>query len=263
MGTARTIAFQDLAGSIQQLPLAFRLALDDIDGKYRRTALGPLWIVLGQAATIVGFLVVFSVIFRMDPHSYALYLAAGFPIWMLISSYLTDMPQVFVQSKGFIESFELPWLMHVWRRSISYVIIFLHQIVTLFAVMAIVQQPPSWEMLWVIPALLVVTVAGAGVGMLLGVLGARYRDLHPTMGIVTRFLFFFSAVMWRPEQLDQNQWVVHYNPLFYFIELVSDPLLGQAPSLGLWLGTIAAALVMLGIGFVAFFLSRKRLYHWL
>jgi ABC-type polysaccharide/polyol phosphate export permease len=263
VGTASAIAFQDLRGSLGQLPLALQLALDDINGKYRRTALGPLWIVIGQLASIVGFLVVFSVLFRMDPHSYALYLAAGLPVWMLISSFLTDMPQVFVNARGFIESFELPWLMHVWRKSIGNVIMFLHQILTLFLVMALVQQPPTWQMLLVAPALLVVTVAGSGVGMILGVLGARYRDLGPTMGIVTRFAFFFSAVMWRPEQLDQNMWIVHFNPLFYFIHLVREPLLGQAPSLNIWLGTSAVALALLAGGFIAFYVSRKRLYHWL
>lgn len=263
MGTAAAVAFRDLTGSVYRMPLAVRLAIDDIHGRYRRTALGPLWIVLGQMAMVVSFVLVFSGMFRADPRTYALFLAAGFPVWMLISSYLSDMPQAFVQARGHIESFELPWLIHIWRRSIGYVLVFFHQIATLFIAMAILWVPPRWEMLLAAPALVVVMVAGSGVGMVLAVLGARYRDLHPTMGIVTRFLFFLSAVMWRPEQLRGHEWLVQYNPLHYMITLVRDPLLGRAPSAEVWIGASVAAVGLVAIGFFAFWLSRRRLYHWL
>lgn len=263
MGSAAAVAFKDLAGSVIRLPLAFTLAFDDIEQKYRRTVLGPLWIVLGQAATIAGFVIVFSGLFQTDPQVYALYLAAGFPVWMLISSYLTDMPNTFIQARGFLESFELPWLIHIWRRSIGYVIVFAHQIVTLFAVMAFLGTPLRWEMLWTIPALLVVMVAGSGIGMLLGVLGGRYRDLQPAMGVAAGFLFFFSPVMWRAEQLQVNEWAVQYNPIYYMITLVREPLLGNAPSAHIWIGTGIAAVSLFVIGFITFWACRRRLYHWL
>jgi ABC-type polysaccharide/polyol phosphate export permease len=252
-----------MADSIRHFPLAIRLAVDDIEGKYRRTALGPVWIILGQVGLIAGFLMIFTVLFGIDRSSYAIYLAAGFPVWALISSYLTEMPNAFVQSRGYIESFELPWLLQVWRRSIGYLLIFAHQIVTLFVVMAFLQTPPSWEMLLAIPALLIVSVGGVGIGIVMGVLGARYRDLHPTMGILTRFLFFFSAVMWRPEQLTQNRWLVDYNPLHHVMQLVRDPLMGVAPQPILWICTSLGAVLLLLIGFVTFWVSRRRLYHWL
>lgn len=263
MGTAAAVAFRDLFGSIQRLPLAFSLAASDINGKYRRTVLGPLWIVLGQAATIVGFIVVFSGLFGLDPRSYALYLAAGFPVWALISSYLTDMPNTFISAKGFIESFELPWLLHIWRRSIGYVLVFAHHLVTLFVVMVILGAPPRWEMLYVIPGTIIVMIAGSGLGTFLGVVGARYRDLQHAMGIAAGFLFLFSPVMWRAEQLRMNEWVVHFNPFYYMITLLRDPLLGRAPSPEIWIGTGVAAAGLMLLGFLAFYMSRKRLYHWL
>lgn len=263
MGAATSVAFGDLAGSIYRLPLALRLALSDVHGKYQRTILGPMWIVLGQAATITGFVLVFSGLFRADPENYALYLAAGIPVWTLVSSYLVEMPATFIQTRGFIESFELPWLTQIWRRSITYIVIFLHQLVPLFVVMLVLGEPFRPEMLYVIPALLVILVAGAGIGIALAVFGARYRDLQPAMGIVSSFLFFVSPVMWRAEQLDVNQWVVRYNPFHYIIDLVREPLLGRAPSIETWLVAIAVAIALMLFGFVCFAMSRRRLYYWM
>jgi lipopolysaccharide transport system permease protein len=182
---------------------------------------------------------------------------------MLISAYITEMPLTFIQARGLIESFELPWLTHIWRRSISYLLVFLHQIVILFLAMAILGAPPRWEMLYAAPALVIVLIAGSGLGMVLGVFGARYRDLQPAMVVVSGFLFFFSPVMWRAEQLRVNEWAVHYNPLYYMITLARDPLLGRVPSADIWIGASLAAVALVGAGFLCFLLSRRRLYHWM
>jgi ABC-type polysaccharide/polyol phosphate export permease len=263
VGTATSVALKDLGGSVIRLPLAFVLALNDINGKYKRTVLGPLWIVLGQAATIAAFLIVFAGLFGLDPRYYAIYLAAGFPVWVLISSFLAEMPQSFIAARGMIESFEIPWITHVWRRSFGYVLVFFHQILTLFVGMAVLGEPFSPNMLWALPALLVVVTAGTGMGMMLAVFGARYRDLQPAMAIVAGFLFLFSPVIWRAEQLQVNEWALKYNPVYYVIKLLRDPLLGHAPSLDLWLGASAAAVALFALGFAVFASSRRRLYHWL
>lgn len=257
------VAFRDLGGSLYKLPLAARLALDDIGGKYRRTILGPLWIAIGQAATIAGFVVVFSGLFGNDPATYALYLAAGIPVWALISSYLNDMPTTFINARGVIESYELPWLTHVWRRSLSYVMVFFHHLITLAAVMVALRIQPSINMLYAIPALAIIMVAGGGVGMFFATLGARYRDLQPAMQVASGFLFLFTPVMWRAEQLQINHWAYQYNPFYYLITLVREPLLGRMPAQELWIGAGIGAAALFIIGFLTFLLSRRRLYHWL
>lgn len=260
---AGAIAFSDLVGSVRGLPLALILAIEDIQGKYRRTVLGPLWIVLGQAATIAGFVLVFSGLFQNDPHVYALYLAAGFPVWMLISQFLTDMPNAFVIGKGYIESFDLPWLTQVWRRSFLYVLMFFHQILPLFAVMLILGVRPSPTLFLIVPALFVLVLAGTGLGMMLALFGARYRDMQHAMGVLSGLLFLFTPIMWQANRLHVNLWVVHYNPIRYFVDLLRGPLMGTAPSLVTWAAASVSAAVIFALGFLAFARYRPRLYHWL
>jgi len=237
--------------------------LDDIEGKYRRTVLGPMWIAIAQAVTIGGFVLVFSGLFGVPADQYAIYLAAGFPVWAMIASFLTEMPATFIVARGVIESYELPWLVHIWRRTIAYLLTFAHQIVTLGVVMAIMSVTPSPNILFAIPALGVVLLAGTGVGLLLAVLGARYRDLQPALQIFASFLFLFTPIIWHAERLRENQWVVDYNPLHYLVELVRGPLMGEAPDRSIWLWTTLASLVLFVIGFVTYLLARRRLYHWL
>lgn len=263
MGIA-AVAFRDLGGSIVRLPLAMRLALDDVHGKYRRTILGPLWIALGQAATIAGFGVVFGSLFGLEQDSFILFLAAGIPVWVLMASYMADMPNTFINAKGVIEAYELPWLVHLWRRSFSYVMLFFHHLITLFAVMTIFHVQPNINMLYAFPGLLIVIVAGTGFGMFLAVVGARYRDVQPAMQVLAGFLFLFTPVIWHTNQLRENlAWAYEYNPLYYYITLVRDPLLGRLPAPEIWIGAGAGAVGLFVLGFVAFLMGRRRLYHWL
>jgi lipopolysaccharide transport system permease protein len=263
MDTAAAIAIDDLASSIRRFPLALALAIDDIQSKYRRTVLGPIWITLGQAATIAGFSLVFSGLFRTTPREYAFFLAASLPVWTLVSTFLIEMPNAFVHTKGYLESYEIPWLTHIWRRSLNYIFVFGHQLVTLFVVMALLRIPLRAEMLLAAPALVLVLVAGFGIGVFLAVVGARYRDLQHAMSILASILFFLTPVVWRPEQLTSNTWVVALNPLYYLVGVLRDPLLGHAPDTGTWVVASAIAIVSFCAGAATFVLSRGRLYHWL
>lgn len=262
------LALHDLGQSLARLPLAVRLAIDDIHGKYRRTVLGPLWIALGQAATIAGFTLVFSGLFATSPPEYALFLAAGLAVWALVSTHLIEMPVALVNAKGYLESYEVPWLTHIWRKSLGYLLVFAHQIITFFAVVAYLYLRGNTdllhkEMLLAIPGLALVTFAGAGAGMLLAVIGARYRDLQHAMTILASMLFFLTPVIWRASQLPANEWIYRFNPLYYFVTIVREPLLGQVPSAEVWIIASVLSVVLFVLGFAAFSLSRGRLYHWL
>jgi ABC-type polysaccharide/polyol phosphate export permease len=57
--------------------------------------------------------------------------------------------------------------------------------------------------------------------------------------------------------------VFQYNPLYYYVMLVREPLLGRAPPAEIWLGASAGAIGIFCVGFLAFLLGRHRLYHWL
>lgn len=261
--SAAEIALRDFGGSILRLPLAVRLAIEDIHGKYRRTVLGPLWIMFGQAATIAGFTLVFSGLLRTSPFEYSLFLAAGLPIWVLISSFAVDMPSAFLQNKGAIESFETPWITHIWRKSFGYLFVFAHQIVSYFLLSLYLHKPVTSDVVFVLPGIAIVLLAGTGLGLLVAVIGARYRDLQHALGLLVSFAFFVTPVIWHPASLPTNGWIYQYNPLYYLITIVREPLLGQVPDGAIWLGAFVGAIVSMFVGLGAFMLNRGKLYIWL
>jgi ABC-type polysaccharide/polyol phosphate export permease len=186
------------------------------------------------------------------------------------------MPMAFIGAKGVIESYELPWITHIWRRSIAYILTFFHHILILFVAIG-VMAVLSWQgmlenvlrfpdpvmMLYAIPGLFLVLIAGTGVGLLIAVVGARYRDLQPAMQVASSFLMLLSPVVWRADHLELHTWIVELNPVYYYLRVVRDPLLGLMPPAQVWIVASVMAAVLFVAGFLMFMVSRRRLYHWL
>jgi ABC-type polysaccharide/polyol phosphate export permease len=257
------IAWRDLVDCFARLPFAARLALDDIEGRYRRTVLGPLWLTLGQAATIFAMVLVFSGLFNQDPHKFALYLAAGLAIWNFIAGIVTGSPTIWIASKGYLESYDIPWTFYILRYTLTAVFIFCHHIITYILLKLWLNPEISWSYLWVIPGFAVLILAAFSTAWVLSMLGARYRDSGPAIGVVMSFLFLITPVFWGREGLPTRQYIVDYNPFYHFLELVRAPLMGSVPTAANWAWSIGCTTALFVIGLLSFARTRHRLYHWI
>jgi ABC-type polysaccharide/polyol phosphate export permease len=65
------------------------------------------------------------------------------------------------------------------------------------------------------------------VALLLGLIGARFRDMPLVVATAMQVLMFMTPVFWRPEQLTSREYVLHGNPFYYLIDSIRGPLLGH------------------------------------
>jgi ABC-2 type transport system permease protein/lipopolysaccharide transport system permease protein len=117
--------------------------------------------------------------------------------------------------------------------------------------------------LLVIPGLFLVCLNGLWVGMLLGPLCARFRDIPPVVSTIVQMMFLLTPILWRPEQVPGRAFLVVFNPFYYFISLIREPLLGNAPTAFVW--TVALVITALGFSLAIPFYSRfrDRIVYWL
>jgi lipopolysaccharide transport system permease protein len=74
--------------------------------------------------------------------------------------------------------------------------------------------------------------------------------------------FFVTPVIWKPDQLDQWQSLLPFNPLFNLLEIVRGPLLGDPMTASVWIGALASSAVLLGAAWVFFIYARGRVAFW-
>ena len=124
--------------------------------------------------------------------------------------------------------------------------------------------PVSLVSLLVIPALILVAINAVWIGMLLGPLCTRYRDLPQIISSGVQLAFFVTPILYWPAQLADRLWVfTHLNPFASFVEIVRAPLLDQVPALHHYLFAFACTAVGWAVALPFYARFRGRIVYWL
>jgi len=95
------------------------------------------------------------------------------------------------------------------------------------------------------------------------IISARYRDVPLMVQNALNILFWFTPLMYFPEQLHSKRFIVDYNPFTHIIALMRGPLLGDTPTLNDWLVVLAIAVIGWAATFLFFARFRSRIVYWL
>ncbi len=236
---------------------------NDVLQRYRRSILGPFWLTLSMAVMIGTLGVLYAHLFRIDVADFMPYLCLGLLTWGFISNLLNEAGTVFIGSEAYIRQMRLPFTMHICRFVWRNLIIFAHNAVVYVAVAAIFQIPPSWTMLLAIPGLLLIVVNAVSVGLVLGMVSARFRDIPQIITSLTQVIFFVTPIVWKPEMLGDRMMFALLNPVHHFIELLRAPLLGHVPSATSYAIVLLFTLLsaMVSVSFLHQF--RSRIAYWI
>ena len=248
--------------AVGRLDLALHLAWTDTRTRYRRSILGPFWLVLGTLIGVGGLGVVWSAVFQVDRETFIPMMAAGLVAWTLLSACITEGAAVFyVQRELFLNlptSSLLVSLLLLFRQLIN----FAHNLVVIVIVLIVYPKHLTWSALLFIPGLALVALNLLWVIQLIGYVGARYRDLAPLSIAIMQPLFFITPVLFHPRQLGSFRFISELNPLAHWLALIRDPLMGTPPPASTWVASGLMALVGWSCALLMTAAKRRRLVYW-
>ena len=260
-----SLALLDIVEGARARYLWGMLGWQDIRRRYRRSVLGPFWLTISMGVLVAALGTLYGALLRVEAAEYVPYLALGFIVWTLISGMITDGCSVFVSAESVIKQTNVPLSVHVYRMVWRHFLILLHNSAIFIVVLVLFSIRPGWTALLALPGMILLCLNGIWVGLLLGIVSARFRDVPPIVSSLVRIAFFVTPIIWMPELMPSRATmlalVLDLNPFFHFVELVRAPLLGQAAA-GSW---IAAAGMTLGgwvVTFALFRHYRRRIAYW-
>ncbi len=258
------LAWRDFAASLTNWRMWLLLGMNDIRQRYRRSRLGQFWITLAMATTIISLGLLYAYLFRQPLAQYLPYLGTSFVVWGLISSIVMDSCSVFIGAEGFLRQVPLPKSVFVHRMLVRNGVIFVHNMIILPPLFVIFGVPLGWTLLLALFGVVIILLNGVWVGLLLGTVCARFRDMPQIIGSLMQVVFYLTPVMWRPSQLPQRiSKFSSFNPFQSFLDIVREPLLGNPPPLMAWKVVVGVTIV----GFIAatlfFSRFRARIVYWL
>jgi lipopolysaccharide transport system permease protein len=239
------------------------LGLFDIRQRYRRSAIGPFWIVISTAAVAGGITFMMSAIQDRPLTGVVAYILVGIIIFQFISTTVAESCTVFVSRAAFIKSFAQPISTHIFRAIWMQLLVFAHTLTLYPLVLLVTGTSVTINLLFVIPGLFILAINVAWVSLILATLSARFRDIPMVVGNLLSFLMFLTPVFWQPQEGMHKYSLVDYNPVYWLIQIVRDPMLGNAPTASLWISTLCLSIVGWALAFIVYGRCYKRLALWI
>lgn len=255
-------ALADLAEGLRRWELWGTLGWFDIRQRYRRSTLGPFWITLSMGVMVIGLSILWSALFRQDLAVYMPFFSVGFIIWTLMSAMIQEGCVAFYGSEGIIKQLPAPLSIHVYRIVWRNLIIVAHNLCIYVIVAMVFRIWPGFGLVGAALGLLLLAINGASVGIIVGILSARFRDIPPIVASFLQLVFFFSPILWLPASLPDRHYLVQFNPFYYFIEIVRAPLLGQSLDWSIWGAVIGITVLTCAVAFALFARFRQRVAYW-
>jgi lipopolysaccharide transport system permease protein len=260
------LASQDIKIGFQKWRIWMMLAYQDIKLRYRRSILGPFWITLSMAITVYSMGYLYGHLFHTNLETYFPFLVGGMLSWALVSTCITELSEGFSVADGLIKQIKLPYSLYIHRVIMRNIIIFSHNVIVIVPILAIYHQFAKINLntLVLLPNLFLFYVNAFIYGLVLSMIGARYRDISQIIKSLIQVAFFVTPVMWNPGLLPQkDHYLVVLNPFYSFVELLRAPLLGAAPEWSVYLMVFVVTAVGMALCTWMFSKYRSRIVYWL
>ena len=258
--TLRTVYIPVGIRTIKNFRTCLQWAWLDTLCHYRRSQIGPLWETINVLVMIIGLTVVSSAVIGGNMTDLIGYVGLGIIIWASISALITEGSTTFVRNSYLITGSTISIDCYVGRTVFRTLIIFCHHIVLYFLGLLLFLVPLTWTSLLALPGIILLFLNGYWIGVVLAFVCARFRDVEQIIRNLLQLAFFVTPVFWKAEAIaGSKRAIVDYNVLFYFIEIIRAPLLGEIPPLRYYAIVLGCTAVGYAIAILVYHRMRRQL----
>jgi ABC-type polysaccharide/polyol phosphate export permease len=251
----------DLAEAWRYRHLIATFARRDVTVRYRQAFLGAAWAALLPLSGAVIFTVAFSRLagIRTGATPYLLFAFAGWVGWTYFSSALQACSSALVRNATLVTKVWFPRLAAPVAALVPGLADLAIGLLVLVPLLVYYGVTPGIALLALPAAIALLAATALGVGLALGTLHVRYRDVGHAIGLLVQLWLFASPVAYPSTLVDPDQrWLYYLNPVAGALDLLRAGLLG-APGPGApIIASVGVAALLLAIGAAVFARGERR-----
>jgi lipopolysaccharide transport system permease protein len=238
--------------------LLYFLMWRDVKVRYKQTLLGVLWVVLQPLLMMLLFTLFFGRLagIKSDGVPYSLFAYAGLLPWTFFATAATASGNSMVNSASLITKVYFPRVL-VPAAAVGAVLVDLAiSFGVLVLLMAYWRITPTWNLLMLLPVVVLLTTLAMGFGLLTSGLNVKYRDVRLALPFLIQVWFFASPIIYPTDMIPERwRWLLHLNPMTGIVEGFRSALYGRKPFD--WSSLATSAVVTLALLAVAAFTFRR------
>jgi lipopolysaccharide transport system permease protein len=211
----------DLGAVWRYRELLFVLMMRDVQVLYKQALLGAAWAILQPVFAVLIFSFVFGVAAHIpsDGVPYPIFAFAGVLPWTYFAEAVRRSGMGLVNDAELVRKVYFPRLIMPLANVISPLLDFCIAFGVLLAMMAYYHMAPSWKFLVVPPLMIISALLALSVGLWLGPINVRFRDIKHTLPFLIQIWMYATPIVY-PLSIVPEQWRTLYslNPMVGVIE---------------------------------------------
>jgi ABC-2 type transport system permease protein len=246
------------------------LARDDLFNVHKKTFFGFLWEPISYIIILVALGPLYAEILNIPLVDYLIYFSAGWFVWRIIAVLIIASTVTYSSSARIITQIKLPFSLYSYKHVCHSIYILLLNL-PVFLVIAIYNGSLEYiNYIGVIIGLLYFIVTGFFLSITLGYYSLKFRDLRAIVDNVMRIAFFVTPVIWGYGLSAQNSEIinlstkvryVNYNPLYHYLVLLREPLLGKSVPISSYYITFIITIFLVFIGLYTLTVKRHKVSY--
>ncbi|MBX3428464.1 MAG: ABC transporter permease [Hyphomonadaceae bacterium] len=256
-------AIVDMAIGLSRWRTSYKLGLQDIELRYKRSLLGPFWISAAMVAMVLALAYVFADVFQTGFAAYIAYISAGLLAWYLILALVNEACGSMIEHGQFLQNVRMPLTVIAGRVVFRNAVVFLHNLIAIVGLLFVFGASITWGAIAVLPGAVTILLFGYCLVIALGPLCARFRDIPLLVQNVMQVIFFLTPIFWMPSGVSHRPAFTVVNPFYHLIELVRAPLLGSEPTSLNWQVALCSCAFAGLLAILSASIASKRLTLWI
>ena len=253
----------DLGEVWQYRELLYFLVWREIKVRYKQSVIGAGWAIIQPVFTVLIFTAIFGVFAKIpsDGLPYPLFAFSAILPWTFFSEAVRRSSVGLVADSELVRKIYFPRLIIPFSMVTAPLVDFMISFVVFLGLMIFYGIAPSWNMLFLPVLLFNAMMLALAVGLWLGPLNVRFRDIMHTIPFMIQIWMYASPIIY-PLSMIPEQWRTLYslNPMVGVIEGFRWALAGKESPDFVSIGLSAILIVLLLLGGLVFFKKHEQTF---
>lgn len=234
----------------------FYAAKVDLKAEVANSYLNRLWWLLEPLFNMVVYVIVFGNVMGNSVENYSTFIYSALLMWSFFNKTINYSVKLVRNNRDIISKIYIPKFVILMSNMILNLYKLAFSLIVLIVMMIIFHIQIGWNIIWVIPAYLVMILLSFGVGMIFLHFGVYIDDLSYAVSILLGMLMFLSGIFYNTMttlSAPMNSFMMCLNPVAVVVDTMRCALLynmaSNLPILGMWF-LISVILCYIGIHIV-------------
>jgi len=237
----------------------FVLTFLHLKARYRNTFAGLIWVVLSPIIIFGAQSLAFKVFLKLEIRDYPLFLLSNLLPWIFLTSSIQMCASLLEIKRTIVRSFQINPMIFVAAQVLDNFINFTLSFVILLVPCLFISEFEVIGLLYLIPALLIITTITFSFSTLAAILQIFHRDLKFVINFMLSVVFFITPIFYPLEYIPENwRFIVDFNPLYIALNPIHIALYNYDQSLLLMALVKALSLAVASVLLLNYLWKKKK-----